>query len=82
VASAKFATALTHRKPYEITGDVDFWYKFAATGGAVVASEDGAVFVPAGAIRRDCPTDEAALFLHVIRASVDGNVNIAEVDEL
>ncbi len=77
-SSAKFTNALTAGKTYRIVGDVDFWYKLAATGGSVAASDATAIFVPAGQVVYDTPVDE--LFLHVIRAAVDGTVNLAEVN--
>lgn len=82
-SSAGFTGQLNAGRMYRIVGDVDFWYKFGDRAGSVAASANDAIFVPAGTVVFDTPIDipngNATPFLYVIRSSVDGNVNIAEV---
>jgi hypothetical protein len=80
-SSAKFTDALVVGRTYRIVGDVDLWFKLAATGGSVTASEAGAIFLPAGRVEFDTVTDADATYLHVIRAAaVSGNVNVSVVN--
>ena len=78
--TSQFTAALVKDQKYRICGEVSFWYKFAATTGAVVAGEDDSIYVPAGVEMFDTPVDASKLFLHVIRSSVTGKVNIARVE--
>lgn len=80
-ASAKFTKQLNAGRMYRIVGDVDFWYKFGDSTVSVAASDADAVFVPAGSILYDTPIDvrNGQAFMAVIRAAVDGTVNVAEL---
>lgn len=77
--SAKFTLPFDSGKRYAITADVDCWYEWDAEGAAVVALEDGAVFLLAGQIREDSP--KVGAYLHAIRSAVSGTISVSEIEE-
>ena len=79
--SAKFTLGFDPEKRYAITADVDCWYEWDTDAAAVVALEDGAVFLLAGQIREDSPRHGSGGYLHAIRSAVSGTISVSEIEE-
>lgn len=78
-ASAQFTNPFDPLRLYRITGEQAFWYKWAVTGGSAAAGADDAVLVQATDTVFDSPPSATEVYLHVIRVSADGYVNVAEM---
>lgn len=77
-SSAKFTDPLEAGVTYEVSSDVDCWVKLSSESETLTAGEDGAVALYGGVPRTLTPKVGAYLF--VIRAVVDGTVNLVEVE--